>query len=191
MNKKVVISGSILVILSLFGVFFSLNSALNLNPSPENIIYDSSIEENIFYYNGEAILMSVYAKGDVDCGSFELSISDGNFEFFNRGCNSVMDDDSYTYLGDLILDTTGNYRINIQENHEIVIIDDKALAEAGIGFMFSGCICFIGFIIAVIGLILRGKKTNKTIMFVHEKSEQIPGDYSKNNYNQDYEYPPR
>tara|TARA_B100001115_G_C15848578_1_gene429457 strand:- start:7234 stop:7779 length:546 start_codon:yes stop_codon:yes gene_type:complete len=171
MNKFTVILGTVLIIFSMLGVFYSLNSAINLNPGPENIIYDSSVEGDVFYYSGEAILMSVYAKGNVDCNSFEVSITDGNYDFFSRTCNSVMNEDGYTYLGDLILDNTGNYQIFTDNGQEIIIIDDEELAQAGLGFMFSGCICFLGFIIAVVGLIVQGKKPNKAIMYVQEKTD--------------------
>ena len=191
MNKTVTIIGAVLMIISLFVTVFAFIVAGDvIGPNSDNIIHDTSLNGNEFDYNGDAFIMSIYAKGYVECSTFDLSLVNGDFEYFSRDCDSTFNEEGYTYLGELLIEVPGIYQIISSEQEDIVIVDDDALAGAGLGLFCGGIICFLGLILLVVGLILGGEK-KQTIVYVQQPSQQLIQQPMQQQYQQEYQYPPQ
>ena len=65
-------------------------------PDSDNILHDTETN-GMTTYDGEASLLEVYAKGDVDCYTFTVSISDEMFDYFGQTARPLL---MATYLGD-------------------------------------------------------------------------------------------
>ena len=162
MNKGLAIAGGTLMLLSILVFFVSLVAVMGHGPDSDNILHDTEMNGMTFTYDGEASLLEVYAKGDVDCYTFTVSISDEMFDYFWPNCDGSTMADGYTYLGDLEIYTVGDYNIDAED--DIVIIDADGLILPGLSFCGGGVCCLIGLILLIIGLSV-GKKAPQVIVY--------------------------
>ena len=162
MNKGLAIAGGTLMLLSILVFFVSLVAVMGHGPDSDNILHDTETNGMTFTYDGEASLLEVYAKGDVDCYTFTVSISDEMFDYFWPNCDGSTMADGYTYLGDLEVSTVGDYTIDAEG--DIVIIDADGLILPGLSFCGGGVCCLMGLILLIIGLSV-GSKAPQVIVY--------------------------
>ena len=162
MNKGLAIAGGTLMVFSILVFFVSLVAVMGHGPDNDNILHDTEINGMTFTYDGEASLLEVYAKGDVDCYTFTVSISDEMFDYFWPNCDGSTTADGYTYLGDLEVYTVGDYTIDTEG--DIVIIDADGLILPGLSFCGGGVCCLLGLILLIIGLSV-GSKPPQVIVY--------------------------
>ena len=162
MNKGLAIAGGTLMLLSILVFFVSLVAVMGHGPDSDNILHDTETNGMTFTYDGEASLLEVYAKGDVDCYTFTVSISDEMFDYFWPNCDGSTMADGYTYLGDLEVSTVGDYTIDAEG--DIVIIDADGLILPGLSFCGGGVCCLLGLILLIIGLSV-GSKAPQVIVY--------------------------
>jgi len=162
MNKGLAIAGGVMMVFSILVFFVSLIAVMGHGPDSENILHDTATDGMTFTYDGEASLLEVYAKGDVDCYSFTVSITDEMLEYFWPNCESDANDDGYTYLGDLEVYTPGNYDIVVDD--DIVIIDADGLILPGLSFCGGGVCCLVGLVLLIVGL-AAGNKAPQVLVF--------------------------
>ena len=162
MNKGLAIAGGTLMLLSILVFFVSLVAVMGHGPDSDNILHDTETNGMTFTYDGEASLLEVYAKGDVDCYTFTVSISDEMFDYFWPNCDGSTMADGYTYLGDLEVSTVGDYTIDAEG--DIVIIDADGLILPGLSFCGGGVCCLVGLILLIIGLSV-GSKAPQVIVY--------------------------
>ena len=118
------------MVMSILVFIVSLIVVMGHGPDSDNILHDTETNGMTFTYDGDASLLEVYAKGDVDCNTFTVSISDEMFEYFWPNCDGETTADGYTYLGDLEVYTAGDYNIDAED--DIVIIDADGLILPGL-----------------------------------------------------------
>jgi hypothetical protein len=162
MNKGLAIAGGTLMLLSILVFFVSLVAVMGHGPDSDNILHDTETNGMTFTYDGEASLLEVYAKGDVDCYTFTVSISDEMFDYFWPNCDGSTMADGYTYLGDLEVSAVGDYTIDAEG--DIVIIDADGLILPGLSFCGGGVCCLMGLILLIIGLSV-GSKAPQVIVY--------------------------
>ena len=162
MNKGLAIAGGTLMVLSILVFFVSLIAVMGHGPDSDNILHDTETDGMTYTYDGEVTLLEVYAKGDVDCNTFTVSISDEMFEYFWPNCESETTAEGYTYLGDLEVYSAGNYNIDAED--DIVIIDADGLILPGLSFCGGGVCCLVGLILLIVGLSV-GKKAPQVVVF--------------------------
>ena len=162
MNKGLAIAGGTLMLLSILVFFVSLVAVMGHGPDSDNILHDTETNGMTFTYDGEASLLEVYAKGDVDCYTFIVSISDEMFDYFWPNCDGSTMADGYTYLGDLEVSTVGDYTIDAEG--DIVIINADGLILPGLSFCGGGVCCLLGLILLIIGLSV-GSKAPQVIVY--------------------------
>ena len=162
MNKGLAIAGGTLMLLSILVFFVSLVAVMGHGPDSDNILHDTETNGMTFTYDGEASLLEVYAKGDVDCYTFTVSISDEMFDYFWPNCDGSTMADGYTYLGDLEVSIVGDYTIDAEG--DIVIIDADGLILPGLSFCGGGVCCLMGLILLIIGLSV-GSKAPQVIVY--------------------------
>ena len=162
MNKGLAIAGGTLMLLSILVFFVSLVAVMGHGPDSDNILHDTETNGMTFTYDGEASLLEVYAKGDVDCYTFTVSISDEMFDYFWPNCDGSTMADGYTYLGDLEVSIVGDYTIDAEG--DIVIIDADGLILPGLSFCGGGICCLMGLILLIIGLSV-GSKAPQVIVY--------------------------
>ena len=92
---------------------------------------------------------SVFVDDEFTCQQTEISVTDGLYEYFVSDCDSLMDEDGWRAVG--VFYTDGNGNLDVQSNHEILIIDDMTYLKEGAGEALGGC-CFV--CIGLIGLII-------------------------------------
>ena len=124
MNKGLAISGGVLILLSLFSLVFSLVVMDSYEPNSDNILHDTETDGMVFNFDGSSSWLEVYAKGEVDCYSYSISVTDDMFEYFYPNCDSGTEIAGYTYLGDLEIYDAGSYNIDAEGNVVIVDADD-------------------------------------------------------------------
>ena len=88
MNKGLAISGGVLILLSLFGLVFSIAGIATYEPNSDNILHDTETDGMVFNFDGTSSWLEVYAKGDVDCYSYSISVTDDMFEYFYPNCDA-------------------------------------------------------------------------------------------------------
>lgn len=162
MNKGLAIAGGSMMVLSILVFFVSLIAVMGHGPDSDNILHDTETDGMTYTYDGEVTLLEVYAKGDVDCNTFTVSISDEMFEYFWPNCESETTVEGYTYLGDLEVYSAGNYNIDAED--DIVIIDADGLILPGLSFCGGGVCCLVGLILLIVGLSV-GKKAPQVVVF--------------------------
>ena len=103
MNKGLAIAGGVLILLSILGIIIGVVGIAGHGPDSENILHDTELDGNTFAFNGNIVLLEIYAKGDVDCYSYTVSVTDDLYEYFTKNCDAGTEAPGYTYLGDLKL----------------------------------------------------------------------------------------
>tara|TARA_B110000211_G_scaffold151810_1_gene172649 strand:- start:269 stop:1006 length:738 start_codon:yes stop_codon:yes gene_type:complete len=170
MNKPLTIIGTILVVISLFAVVYSFVAATESTTlNSENILHDTSTDGDDFNFYGEAFVLHVYAKGNVQCNTFDLSVTAGANEYFQSDCGSF-EIDSYTYLGELTMTDSGIYQINSEG--DIVIKNGDDIGFAGMGIICGGISCFLGLILLIVGLVIGGKKKQNIVYIQQQPNPQ-------------------
>ena len=169
MNKPLTIIGSILVVISLFAIiYYAVAAADSTTINSENILHDTSTDGNDFVFSGEAFVLHVYAKGNVQCSTFDLSVTAGTNEYFQSDCGAF-EIEGYTYVGELTMIDSGNYQIDTEEH--IVIKSGDDIGFAGIGIICGGISCLLGLILLIVGLVIGGKK-KQNIIYVQQQPNQ-------------------
>jgi len=182
MNKPLTIIGSILVVISLFAVvYYSVAAFDSTTLTSENILHDTSTDGTDFVFSGEAFLLQVYAKGNVQCNTFNLSVTAGTNEYFQSECGSF-EIEGYTYVGELAITGSGNYQIDSEEH--IVIKNGDDIGFAGIGMICGGLSCLLGVILLIVGLVIGGKR-KQNIIYI----EQLPNQQQNQQPVQDHMAP--
>jgi len=162
MNKGLAITGGVLLFISFLVSVISLVSVADYRPTDENILHDTSEDGTTFEYDGNAMTMEVFAKGDqINCNTFEISINDyaGQNVFF-QNCEGTSHP-SYTYLGDLSDIDAGSY--NITSEGDIVIVDASEVIAPAFGLCGGSVCCLLGLILLIVGLV-SGRKTPQVVL---------------------------
>ena len=162
MKKGLAIAGGALMLASIFGLVFSIAGIASHGPDDDNIIHDTESDGTSFTYDGEVILLEVYAKGDVDCYNYNIIVTDGEFDYFYPDCESGIEVNGYTYLGDLELSESGAY--TIEADGELVIVDADGLLGPIFLMCGGGFCCLLGIILLIIGL-ATGQKVPQVVVF--------------------------
>jgi len=92
---------------------------------------------------------TVFVNDEFTCGETTISVNDGTYEYFESDCDSDFDEEGWRAIGIFYSDVTGN--LNVESNHEILIIDDIVYLEEG-GLLASGGCCFV--CLGLMGLIV-------------------------------------
>ena len=162
MKKGLAITGGALMLASILGLVFSIAGVASHGPETDNIIHDTESDGTSFEYDGEVILLEVYAKGDVDCYNYNIIVTDGEFDYFFPDCESSLEVNGYTYLGDLELSESGAYTIDA--DGEVVIVDADGLLGPIFLMCGGGFCCLLGIILLIIGL-ATGQKVPQVVVF--------------------------
>ena len=169
MNKAVAISGGVCIVLGIFAAIIGLVSGMSVDPE-ENILHDTKTDGSTFGYDGDTIIVAVYAVGDVGCKDFEVTIVDDGYDFFERDCDNYYDTQDYTYLGEADLRVEGNFEI--ESSGDIVLVSHDSVGGYGLVMMGGGGCCFIGVILLIVGLLIGKNKASQGQTLVL----QNPGD---------------
>ena len=162
MNKGLAITGGVLLFVSILVNVISLVSVADYRPTDENILHDTSKDGTTFEYDGNAMTMEVFAKGDqINCNTFEISVNDytGQDVFFHN-CEGTSHP-SYTYLGDLSDIAAGSY--NITSDGEVVVVDASEIVAPVIGLCGGSVCCLLGLILLIVGLV-GGRKPPQVVL---------------------------
>ena len=162
MNKGLAISGGVLILLSLFSLVFSLVVMDSYEPNSDNILHDTETDGMVFNFDGSSSWLEVYAKGEVDCYSYSISVTDDMFEYFYPNCDSGTEIADYTYLGDLEIYDAGSYNIDAEGN--VVIVDADDLIGPLFAFCGGGVCCLLGVILLIVGFSI-GRKTPQMVVY--------------------------
>jgi hypothetical protein len=113
---------------------------------------------------------SIFVNDQYTCDETTVSISDENYEYFNEECDEVFDETGWRAIGVMSTDTDGV--LDVQANHEILIIDDIVyLSEGGLAVMGGGLLCCFSIIGVIIGLVLMTRKKPTTVMMVQHPGQ--------------------
>ena len=162
MKKGLAITGGALMLASILGLVFSIAGVASHGPETDNIIHDTESDGTSFTYDGEVILLEIYAKGDVDCYNYNVIVTDGEFEYFYPDCETGTEVNGYTYLGDLELAGPGDY--TIEADGDVVIVDADGLLGPIFLMCGGGFCCLLGIILLIVGL-ATGKKVPQVVVF--------------------------
>lgn len=169
MNKGLAISGGVLILLSLFSLVFSLVVMDSYEPNSDNILHDTETDGMVFNFDGSSSWLEVYAKGEVDCYSYSISVSDSKGEHFYPNCEAGTEIAGYTYLGDIEIyqDEDGNVYANdynIVADGYVVIVDAEGLVGPLFAFCGGGVCCLLGVILLIVGF-SRGGKAPQMVVY--------------------------
>ena len=92
-------------------------------------------------------------SSQASCTETTVSVMHSGNEYFDKTCDSIMDENSWTHVGVIESDGPGNY--HVQANYEIAIIDDIAYFNLFPNSILAGLgLCCFGSIGLLLGLIL-------------------------------------
>ena len=92
---------------------------------------------------------TVFVNDEFTCQETTISVNDGTYEYFESDCDSDFDEEGWRSIGVFYSDVNGE--LDVQSNHEILIIDDIVYLEEGGAEFFGGC-CFV--CLGLMGLIV-------------------------------------
>ena len=162
MNKGLAITGGALIFMSLFGFVFSIAGLAVFEPNNDNILHDTETDGTVFNFDGSSSWLEVYAKGEVDCNSFSVSVSNDVYEYFIPYCDESSVVNGYTYLGDVEIYVSGSY--NIVADGDVVIVDADDLFGPAFAFCGGGFCCLLGVILLIVGF-SRGGKAPQMVVY--------------------------
>ena len=162
MNKGLAITGGVLLFVSILVNVISIVSVADYRPTNENILHDTSNDGTTFEYDGDAMTMEVFAKGDlINCNTFVISINDHTGQnVFYQNCEGTSHP-SYTYLGDLSDIAAGSYTIT--SDGDIVIVDASEVIIPAFGLCGGSVCCLLGLILLIVGLV-GGRKPPQVVL---------------------------
>ena len=162
MNKGLAITGGVLLFVSILVNVISFVSVIDYRPTDENILHDTSKDGTTFEYDGNAMTMEVFAKGDlVNCIDFQVSITNYmDQDVFSQNCEGTSHP-SYTYLGDLSDIAAGSYTIT--SDGDIVIVDASEVIIPAFGLCGGSVCCLLGLILLIVGLV-GGRKPPQVVL---------------------------
>ena len=164
MKKELVIAGGIVMVLGVLTGVVGLASAFSFDPE-DSVLHDNT-ESPEFVYDGSALLIGVYAKGNVDCASVDVSINDDTYEYFERDCDSAWNTDSHTYLGEALISEAGTYRV--ESSSAIVLVNEDDIGTDGLVMICGGVCCFGGLVLLIVGLVMGPSGGPNQIMLVQQ-----------------------
>ena len=164
MKKGLVIAGSIISFLCIIILALTIFSLLEFEPNTQNIIHDTSENGDTFSLSEKNyVLIYVYAIGSVDCNQYDITITDANYDYFDRNCDDgdLYTTNDYTFLGEVtIIDSNS---LEISAEGDVIIVDaDEVGTDGFISAASCGC-CFIGLILLIVGLVT-GKPKPQVMM---------------------------
>jgi len=172
MKKGLTIGGGICLGVGLLTLIISSTAAVSAMKPQDHILHNTETGGGSFEFDGDTITIGVYAIGDHACSNVEITITDDNYEYFERDCNSAYDTPDYTYLGNAIMDSQGTYEISASE--EIILVDRDSLAYAGLAVLAGGGCCLVGLTLLVVGLAMgrNNASTGNFIVFQDPMAQQ-------------------
>jgi hypothetical protein len=118
---------------------------------------------------------TVFVNDEFTCQETTISVNDGTYEYFESDCDSDFDEEGWRSIGVFYSDVNGE--LDVQSNHEILIIDDIVYLEEG-GDVFIGGCCFvcIGLIGLIAGAIWAYSSKGQTVpqMVIMPQQQQVP-----------------
>ena len=97
---------------------------------------------------------TVFVNEQYTCADTDVSITDSQYEFYYEYCDSTLDEDGWRAVG-YFVQSGSAASLNVESNHEIIIIDDIVYAqEGGFAILGGGGACCCAIITLVIGLIM-------------------------------------
>ena len=114
---------------------------------------------------------TVFVNDDYTCNEVDISIHDDIYEYFNFDCDPVLDEKEWRAVGWMVPDIDGT--LNVDSDHEIIIIDDIVyLEEGGYAMAVSGITCCCGILGLIIGSVMastmRDDKPPQFIVMPHD-----------------------
>ena len=118
---------------------------------------------------------SVYVNSDYSCDDTTVSIYEGDWEYFYKDCDPIMNERGWYYAGFFSSDFDGI--MSVDSNHEIAIVDDMVYLESGGWAMLASggacCLGIIGIIIAItILLTTKGENSGENLQHGYILVEQ-------------------
>ncbi len=114
---------------------------------------------------------TIFVDDGYTCEETTVSISDENYEYFIEECDPVFDEIGWRAIGIMGSDT--NSVLDIQANHEILIVDDMVyFSEGGVAVLGGSGLCCFSLIGIIVGIILMTREKPKTVMMI-----QHPGQF--------------
>jgi len=164
MKKGLIIAGSIISFLCIIVLALSIFSLLEFKPNAQNIIHDTSQNGDTFSLSEtNYVLIYVYAIGSVDCEQYDITITDVNYDYFDRNCDDgdLYTTDDYTFLGELT--SVDSNSLEISAEGDVIIVDADDVGTDGFMLVASCGCCFIGLILLIVGLVT-GKPKPQVMM---------------------------
>tara|TARA_B100000683_G_scaffold177102_1_gene170633 strand:+ start:133 stop:768 length:636 start_codon:yes stop_codon:yes gene_type:complete len=163
MNKGLAIAGGVIMLISGIVIAVSFLNIVAHEPTDEHIVHDTELEGYTFHYDGTYTMIEIYAKGVVDCNSFEITITKNSTSYFTRACDVGFDNEEYTYLGDLELEETGDYAIS--SSGDVIVLNADSLLVPILSMCGAPICCLIGLIMLIIGLVVGRKSPPQVVVF--------------------------
>ena len=116
---------------------------------------------------------TVFVNDEFTCQETTISVNDGTYEYFESDCDSDFDEEGWRSIGVFYSDVNGE--LDVQSNHEILIIDDIVYLEEGAAEFIGGC-CFVclGLMGLIVGAIWAYSSKPVPQMVIMPQQQQVP-----------------
>ena len=117
---------------------------------------------------------TVFVNADEDCYDAEIVVTDGTWDYFNQQCDQYMDEDGWKHAGVLANEASGT--LEVTSNYEIIIVDDMVYLESGGSVILGACICCLGVIGIIIGVVWANSSKGQPVpqMIIMPQQQQVP-----------------